>query len=60
MPGGDFIFRLKLIVAVLGPFEAIAAIILALVQAHFSSRLNFICIPEIYPFACRMQAAFYS
>ena len=47
MPGGDFIFRLKFIVAVLGPFEATVAIILPLVQALISLRLNFTFTPKI-------------
>ena len=41
------------------PFEAIAAMILALVQAFFSVRLNVTFTPNIEPFACRMQATFY-
>ena len=60
MPVGDFIFRLKCIRAVLELLAAIAGIILALVQSLFSLRLNFIFTPKIEPFACRMQAAFYS
>ena len=50
MPGGDFIFRLKCIGAVLELLEAIADMILALVQALFSLKLYFIFTPKIEPF----------
>ena len=61
MPVGDFIFRLKCIGAVLELFAAILpAMILPLVQALFSLRLNFSFTPKIEPFACGMQAVFYS
>ena len=59
MPDGDSIFRLKCIGAVFELLEVIAAMILPLVPALFSLRLNFTFTPKFEPFACRMQAVFY-